>query len=194
MRWWPIFSIVWKIFHWPFFLLGHLFSGIVQKMPRRRRWLRRLRWFLIIVQLIFPLNAAQQVLQMKETEEGRTGEFHLCSYLHILVLTASRCIIERSWWGNLFRRFLFVNKICLHIHCKNIKMDDWCRRRNLLVRRPQPLEELSASGGRDKHDTGAMWGWDIRSWIWRYWLHYKGHFLGQCTMGIAMRKSFRNFQ
>ena len=28
--------------------------------------------------------------------------------------------------------------------------------RNLLVRRPQPLEELSASGGRDKHDTGAV--------------------------------------
>ena len=27
---------------------------------------------------------------------------------------------------------------------------------NLLVRRPQPLEELSASGGRDKHDTGAV--------------------------------------
>jgi len=24
---------------------------------------------------------------------------------------------------------------------------------NLLVRRPQPLEELSASGGSDKHDT-----------------------------------------
>ena len=27
---------------------------------------------------------------------------------------------------------------------------------NLLVRRPQPLEELSASGGRDKHDTGEV--------------------------------------
>lgn len=27
---------------------------------------------------------------------------------------------------------------------------------NLLVRRPQPLEELSASGGRDKHDPGAV--------------------------------------
>ena len=34
-------------------------------------------------------------------------------------------------------------------------MDGWIGEGNLLVRRPQPLEELSASGGRDKHDTGA---------------------------------------